>query len=411
MPPDSVPPLPTDDAPLDPTGSAPLDAPDGRAPAPDAAPGDDDAGDAPTGGAPLEGDAWAEGELPEDDGFDDEPEDDEGDAFDDDEDGPLDPDQFFDDDPSSRAAPLLLDLADVPEGHRSGYVALVGAPNVGKSTLLNRLLGTKIAIVTPKPSTTRNRVLGILSAPDHQVVLLDTPGVVRPKYRLHEHMLRDVDRALNDADLTLYLADGTRPQPGRDALDALDKLGDRPAVLVLTKSDLLGDVGKAMPVAEQYLARRDFEAVVPISAQTGYNVDALLGEVLSRMPLGPPFYPKDQLSEHPERFFVAEIVREAIFNQFRDEVPYSTQVNIIQYEAHPEGKDFIACDIVVERDSQKGILIGKGGQALKALGAAARIGIEDFLDRPVFLKLFVKTRPDWRDRAGFLREYGFGGQG
>jgi len=301
----------------------------------------------------------------------------------------------------------LIDPDEVPEGHRAGYVAIVGAPNAGKSTLLNRMLGTKLAIVSPRPSTTRTRVLGILSGPDYQLVLLDTPGVVRPRYRLHEHMMRDVDRSLSDADVTLFLADATVRTPSRDARDTLQRVGDRPALLVLTKTDLLRDVADAIPVAEGFMALRPFESVVPISSETGYNVDALLRETLERIPLGPPFYPRDQLSEHPERFFVAEIVREAAFNQFHDEVPYAVQVNVIQFETRDDGSDFIACDIVVERDSQKAILIGKGGQALKRLGTEARRGIESFLGRHVFLKLFVKTRPDWRDREGFLKEYGY----
>jgi GTP-binding protein Era len=300
----------------------------------------------------------------------------------------------------------ILDAAAVPEGHRSGYVAIVGPPNAGKSTLLNRLVGAKLAIVSPRPSTTRSRVLGILSGDDYQLVLLDTPGVVRPKYRLHEHMLRDVDRSLADADVTLFLADATAKGPSRDARDTLERIGGRPAILVLTKVDLLRDVAGAIPAAEAYMAIRPFEAVVPISAVTGYNIDALLRETLERTPLGPPFYPRDQLSEHPERFFVAELVREAVFNLFRDEVPYAVQVNVAQYESREDGTDVIACDIVVERDSQKAILIGKGGQALKRLGTEARREIEAFLGRHVYLKLFVKTRPDWRDREGFLREYG-----
>jgi GTP-binding protein Era len=300
-----------------------------------------------------------------------------------------------------------LSNGDISPDHKAGYVAIVGPPNAGKSTLLNRLVGTKLAIVSPRPSTTRTRVLGILSAPAYQLILLDTPGVVRPKYRLHEHMLRDVDRSLADADVTLFLADATVRTPGRDARDTLERVGDRPALLVLTKTDLLKNIAEAMPVAEAYMAIRAFDAVVPISAETGYNIPELLEETVARVPLGPPFYPRDQLSEHPERFFVAEIVREAVFNRFRDEIPYAVQVNVAQYEARDDGPDFIACDIVVERESQKAILIGKGGQALKALGTDARRGIEDFLQRHVFLKLFVKTRPDWRDREGFLKEYGY----
>jgi len=315
------------------------------------------------------------------------------------------------------------DFADVPPDHRSGYVALVGAPNVGKSTLLNRLLGTKLSIVTPKPSTTRHRVLGILSAerdgdtPPYQIVFVDTPGVVRPRYRLHDLMMADVDRALGDADVVVFLADATEAQPTHDARGALERLATvrAPVILALNKVDLIRQE-EALPLVERYAALRApeapldaaFDAVVPISAETGFNVDRLLDLVVQRLPLGPPYYPKDQLSEHPERFFIAEIVREAVFNRYRDEIPYSTQVNVELYEERPGGKDFVACEIVVERDSQKAILIGKGGKALKALGAAARAEVEAFLGKPVFLQLHVKTRSDWRNREGFLRSYGYG---
>ena len=316
----------------------------------------------------------------------------------------------------------------IPPGHRSGYAALVGAPNVGKSTLLNRLLGTKLSIVTPRPSTTRNRVLGILSGgydvgaapeasgesaadvPPHQVVFLDTPGVVRPKYRLHEHMMRDVDRSLRDADVTVFLADATEPRITHDAEAALAKLeGFRgPALLALNKVDLLPSADAALPLVELYRQRHPFEEVVPVSALDGRGTDALLDLILARIPEGPPYYPPDQISEHPERFFVAEIVREAVFELFRDEVPYSTSVVVVTFEERHGQKDFVACDIVVERDSQKGILIGKGGRALKRLGQRARHGIEEFLGRGVYLQLHVKTRADWRNREGHLREYGYG---
>ena len=301
--------------------------------------------------------------------------------------------------------------------HRSGYVALVGAPNVGKSTLLNRWLGTKLSIVSPRPSTTRNRVLGILSEGDgpdegYQLVVLDTPGVVRPKYRLHQHMMRDVDRSLGDADVTVFLADATRSRLTHDDEQAAERVrGFRgPLLLALNKADQLGLVDEALPLVDLYTAAlgRDVDAVVPVSALKGTGTDGLLGLVLDRVPEGPPYYPKDQLSEHPERFFIAEIVREAVFHQFRDEVPYATQVVVVTYEERPGRKDFVACDIVVERDSQKAILIGKGGRALKRLGQAAREEIEAFLGRGVYLQLFVKTRADWRDREGHLREYGFG---
>jgi GTP-binding protein Era len=313
------------------------------------------------------------------------------------------------------------DLPEVSPDHRSGYVALVGAPNVGKSTLLNRLLGTKLSIVTPRPSTTRHRVLGILSKdateghPPHQIVFVDTPGVVRPRYRLHDLMMADVDRALGDADVVVLLADATEKEPTHDARGAVERLAavQAPVLLALNKVDLIRQED-ALPLVERYAALRaaasgqGFEEIIPISAEKGTNVDVLLDQVVRRLPLGPPYYPPDQLSEHPERFFVAEIVREAVFNRYRDEVPYSTQVNVELYEERPGGKDFIACEIVVERDSQKAILIGKGGRALKALGAAARAEIEAFLGKPVFLQLHVKTRADWRNREGFLRAYGYG---
>jgi GTP-binding protein Era len=319
------------------------------------------------------------------------------------------------------------DFAEAPPDHRSGYVALVGAPNVGKSTLLNRLLGTKLSIVTPKPSTTRHRVLGIRSSdgdaseggptPPHQIVFVDTPGVVRPRYRLHELMMADVERALGDADVVVFLADATEREPSHDARGAVERLAtvQAPVFLALNKVDLVRQED-ALPLVARYAALRApgappdeaFAEIVPISAQTGFNVGRLLDLVVRRLPPGPPYYPKDQLSEHPERFFIAEIVREAVFNRYRDEVPYSTQVNVELYEERPGGKDFIACEVVVERDSQKAILIGKGGKALKALGAEARAEIERFLGKPVFLQLHVKTRADWRNREGFLRSFGYG---
>ena len=323
-------------------------------------------------------------------------------------------------------AELLMSQA-VPDGHKSGYVAIVGAPNVGKSTLLNRLLGTKLSIVSPRPSTTRNRVLGILSEPGveaadgaearpgYQVLFLDTPGVVRPRYRLHDHMMRDVDRSLADADVAVVLADATDPRVTHDAEAALDRLQrfSGPVLLAVNKIDRVGQSADALPLVEAYTAAlgdgRAFEEIVPISALRGEGVDTLLRLVLDRIPEGPPYYPTDQLSEHPERFFIAEIVREAVFNQFRDEVPYSTQVVVVTYEERSDRKDFVACDIVVERDSQKAIIIGKGGAALKRLGQSARHEIEAFLDRGVFLQLYVKTRADWRNKEGHLREYGFGG--
>ncbi|MEM6648600.1 MAG: GTPase Era [Bacteroidota bacterium] len=297
----------------------------------------------------------------------------------------------------------MSDFISVPPDHRSGYVALVGKPNVGKSTLMNALVGRKLSIVTRKPQTTRHRILGIWSDEKHQVILLDTPGIIKPRYKLQEAMMHNVDAAVTEADLLVFMAEATQDNP--DTL-SLEQVGNRPALLVINKIDLIRPE-EALPLVERYTALRAFEAVIPISALNGKNVDALKQEILDRIPLGPPFYPKDMISEHPERFFVAEIIREKIFQQYREEIPYSTQVDIVSYEERKGQKDLIHADIVVERDSQKGILIGKGGKALKRIGMSARKDIEAFLGREIFLQLHVKVRTDWRNRDSFLKSFGY----
>ncbi len=297
----------------------------------------------------------------------------------------------------------LFDPHHVPSDHRSGYVALVGKPNVGKSTLLNALLGKKLSIVTAKPQTTRHRVLGILSAESYQVIFLDTPGVIQPRYRLQEAMMHDVRDAVAEADLVIFMAEATKEEP--DEL-SLERIVGRPAILVINKMDLIAQE-QALPLVAAYDERYDFEEIIPISALNGYNLEVLREAIVKRLPLGPPFYPRDMLSEHPERFFVAEIIREKIFEQYRQEIPYSVQVNIVTYEEREGEKDFIDAEIVVERKTQKGILIGKGGQALKKVGVEARRDIEAFLEKSVFLQLFVKVRDDWRNHDGLLRSYGY----
>jgi len=300
----------------------------------------------------------------------------------------------------SSAEPL-----QVPENFRSGYVALVGKPNVGKSTLLNALLGRKLSIVTHKPQTTRHRILGILSDEERQIIFLDTPGIIKPRYRLQESMMHAVRGAVRDADLTIFMADATQDTP--DTL-SLEQIQNKQAILVINKMDLIKQK-EAIPLVTAYTETRAFEDVIPISALEGDNLDLLMEEIDKRLPLGPPFYPPDMISEHPERFFISEIVREKILQQYQEEIPYSVQVNVISHEARPDSddKDLIHADIVVSRKSQKGILIGKGGQALKGVGTAARKDIETFLGRPVFLKLHVKVRENWRDQPGYLRSYGY----
>ncbi|NNE69232.1 MAG: GTPase Era [Rhodothermales bacterium] len=290
-----------------------------------------------------------------------------------------------------------------PTTHRCGYAALLGRPNVGKSTLVNQLIGQKVSIVTRKPQTTRTRVLGILSDPGFQLILLDTPGVIKPNYGLQRSMMRTVTAAVRDADVVLFLADATFDTP--DTL-SLEYLGDKPVILVLNKMDRIPQE-QALPLVEAYQGHREFVDIVPVSALKGHNIDTLLKVITKHLPLSPPMYPEEMISEHPERFFVAEIVREKIFERYRQEVPYATQVNIVDYTEREGEKDVIEAEIVVERDSQKGILIGKGGKALKAVGMAARVDIEEFLQRPVFLRLFVKVRDDWRNKDTFLKSYGY----
>ena len=286
---------------------------------------------------------------------------------------------------------------------RCGYAALVGRPNVGKSTLLNRLVGKKLSIVTHKVQTTRHRILGILSDDGLQVVFLDTPGVIQPRSGLQQSMMRQVQGALSTADLVLLMVDARDTEPDEHMLQRTQGL---PTLLLLNKVDRIQE-RKVLPLADAYLGLRDFEAVLPLSALTGYNEEALVAELRQRLPVGPPLYPPDMISEHPERFFVSEIIREKVLQQFRQEVPYAVAVNISQYDEVPGRKDLIHADIVVERASQKGILIGAGGRALKAVGVAARKDIEAFLGRPVYLKLFVQVRANWRNQSTLLRSYGY----
>jgi len=293
---------------------------------------------------------------------------------------------------------------DIPDDHTSGYVAIVGKPNVGKSTLMNALLGEKLSIVTRKPQTTRHRVIGIHSGPEHQAIFLDTPGIIEPRYELHEAMMGQVQGAIRDADLLLFLHEAPQEHPDTQSLD---QIGETPAFLVLTKMDLIPQ-DEVLPLVESYTDLRAFDEVVPTSAHEGRNLQTLLNLVLDTLPQGPPFYPKEMISEHPERFFVAEIIREKVYQYYHQEIPYSVQVNIVAYEERPGGeKDYVDAEIIVMEESHKGILIGEGGKALKKVGMTARKDIEAFVDRSVYLNLHVKVQENWRDRERLLRSYGY----
>ncbi len=293
---------------------------------------------------------------------------------------------------------------------KAGYVAVVGQPNVGKSTLTNHLLQFKLSITTAKPQTTRHRILGILSKPGCQIVFLDTPGLMEPKYKLHDYMVKSAHNATRDADLVLFLIEAGRKPKDRD-LEILSYLKsiEKPVLLVINKMDRT-QPQEVLPLIDEYKDIFSFKDIVPISALTGDNVEDLEKTILKYLPEGFPFYPDDQVTEHPERFFVSEIIREKIFQQYGDEIPYSTAVVIDEFVEKEGRKDVIKARIVVERASQKGIIIGKGGKALKSLGQDARIAIEEFIGRPVFLELWVAVREKWRKKDTFLKEFGYDGR-
>lgn len=288
--------------------------------------------------------------------------------------------------------------------HKSGYAAIIGKPNAGKSTLMNLILGSKISITTHKAQTTRHQIVGIHSDEDSQIIFLDTPGVISPKYELQKAMMKTVERARSDADVILFIFDPLDHHPTDDVIEMIKSI-NKPVYLVVNKMDTAAR-GKAEKMVAGIEDRMKIRAVHYVSALTGKGVPELVDDIKKAILPGPPFYPKEDLSEHPVRFFVSELIREQIFLQFHQEIPYSCTVEVVSYDAEPD-IDRIHADIIVNQKSQKGMLIGKKGSAIKELGIEARKTIEEFIGKQVYLELHVKIREKWREKEGMVRHLGY----
>ena len=295
-----------------------------------------------------------------------------------------------------------------PGPFKSGFITMIGAPNAGKSTLLNHLLGEKISITSKKPQTTRNRILGVVHRPQAQLIFLDTPGVHRPKDPLNIKMVEEAITAIGDGDLVLVIADVSKPLPDSEAymLGQLDKI-NKPVLLALNKIDLI-QRRQVLTFIDNWSKLFSFQAIIPISAKHGTQVDELLEQMEQRLPAGPPYFPEDALTDVPERFIVAEMIREKVFRLTGQEIPYSTAVTIDEFSEEKDGKLIrIQAVIHLERDSQKGIIIGKKGSKLKKIGEDARKDIERMLGTKVFLKLFVRIQKNWSKDTRALRKLGY----
>ncbi len=295
---------------------------------------------------------------------------------------------------------------ELPADHRSGFVAVVGRPNVGKSTLMNLYLGQKVAIVSPRPQTTRQQLLGILTRPEAQVIFVDTPGIHRPQDKLGEYMVELARRAILDADVVLWVADLSE-EPRRQEQEIASWVADaEQVVLALNKMDLVpaDEIPVRADVYHRLQPRADW---LPISAATGEGCDRLLEAIIDSLPLGPRYFPEEQVTDQQERFVVAELVREQVLAHLYEEVPHAVAVMVEEFKERNERLTYISATVYVERDTQKGILIGKGGQMLRSIGAAARGQIEEFLQRKVYLELWVKVRRNWRKSEKDLRRFGY----
>lgn len=289
--------------------------------------------------------------------------------------------------------------------HKAGYVNIIGEPNVGKSTLLNALLGEQLVITNAKAQTTRHRILGILNGEDHQLILSDTPGILDPQYRMHETMMQAVDEAIIDADILLVLVElGQRPERAVRVTDRANRYHG-PIVVLVNKVDM-GNEDAILASLEAWQEAFPKAKVVPVSALHGLNVEELRAYLVEHLPEHPAYFPKDELSDRNTRFFISEMIREKVLSNYKQEIPYSTQVVVNSYEEAPDIVR-IQADVIVMRESQKGIVIGEGGNALRRVGTQARIAISKFIDRKVFLDLKVKVDENWRESKDKLKKYGY----
>ncbi|GAX02928.1 GTP-binding protein Era [Secundilactobacillus pentosiphilus] len=291
--------------------------------------------------------------------------------------------------------------------YRSGFVAIVGRPNVGKSTLLNRVVGQKVAIMSDKPQTTRNKIQGIYTTDDAQIVFIDTPGIHKPKSELGDYMMKSALSSLNEVDAVIMMVNAEQRRGAGDnfIIDRL-KTVKKPVYLVVNKIDQITP-DDLLVVIDQYKDALNWQEVLPISALEGNNVEELLNELVGKLPHGPQYYPDDQVTDHPERFVVSELIREKIFQLTRQEIPHSVAVVVDKMSRQNEQKIHVEATIVVDRPTQKAIVIGKGGSMLKKIGTLARKDIENLLGDKVYLELWVKVVPGWRDKSSALQSYGY----
>ena len=289
--------------------------------------------------------------------------------------------------------------------HRAGFVNIIGNPNVGKSTLMNALVGEKLSIVTAKAQTTRHRIMGIVNGDDYQIVYSDTPGILKPNYRLQQSMMNFVDTAIGDADIILYVTDTVeKGDKNEEYISKLQKI-DCPVVLVINKIDISSQ-DQVLELMNWWKEQLPKAIIFPASAQEKFNLDNIFDAIVANLPVAPAWYDKDVFTDKNLRFFASEIVREKIFLNYKDEIPYSCEVVVEEFKEGTERYD-ISAVIYVMRESQKGIIIGKGGQSLKKVGTQARIEMEDFFQKKVFLSLYVKVDADWRESKKELRKFGY----